>query len=183
MSHAALRLVDHLPAESGSYLGPAEVVAVQGSTVRVSLPDGAVVHAELALAYPYEPAEGDVLLVIGRLSDHYVIGVLRGAGRAVLAFQGDVELRAVGGSLRLSGDESVELHGQAVQVHTGRLQVVADAAVQTFTSLCQRVRSLLSTHAGEAHTVVEGASHTQAKSASILTGETMTINGKQIHLG
>jgi hypothetical protein len=183
MQQSALRVAELLPEGRESYLGPAEVVRVEGSVVHAALPEGAVIRAELALAYPYEPSKGDVLLVIGKGDDHYVIGVLRGSGRAVLAFQGDVELRAVGGALRLSGDEGVDLHGRSVEVHTGALRMVADRAVQTFSTLCQRVSALLSVQSGESHTVVEGASHTQAKSASILTAETMTINGKQIHLG
>jgi len=170
-------------ASSDGFLGPAEVVEAHGSSAQVELPGGAVVRAEMALAYPYEPATGDVLLVIGRGADHYVIGVLRGAGKAALAFQGNVALRAVGGSLTLSGDEGVELHGPELGIHVRKLRVVADAAVQTFTSLCQRVSGLLSVHAGQAQTLVDGASHAQSKSATILTEETMTINGKQIHLG
>ena len=42
---------------------------------------------------------------------------------------------------------------------------------------------MLSVHAREVHTVVDETHLTKAKSASVLTEETMTINGKQIHLG
>src|SRR5579863_1161814 len=80
------------------YLGPAPVVRVEGSDVVVELPSGALVRAALAFAFPYAPAAGDVLLVIGKDDAHYAIGVLQGQGRTTLTFPGDVELRAEGGA-------------------------------------------------------------------------------------
>ena len=37
--------------------------------------------------------------------------------------------------------------------------------------------------AGEAETIVDEGALTRARRATILTAETMSINGKQIHLG
>jgi hypothetical protein len=170
-------------ARADDYLGPADVVEVRAHEVDVTLRGGARVRAELALAYPYEPVVGDVLLVTGKGGEHYVIGVLRGTGRTSLAIQGDVELRAVGGSLELSGDKGVRLHGPELQIYAGKLRTVAGAVTQQFTSLCQRVTTLLSVHAGQKHTVVDGDTIDKAKSATLLTEENVTINGKQIHLG
>ena len=65
----------------------------------------------------------------------------------------------------------------------GKLRMIAGAAVQRFTSLCQRVTDLLSVQAGESQTVVEGTSYAQAKSATILTEDKVSINGKSIYLG
>jgi hypothetical protein len=178
--------LDVLPAESapaGDYLGPAAVLDVRPGAVQVELRGGTVVTARMALAFPYEPAPGDTLLVIGKGADHYVIGVLHGSGRTSLTMVGDVELRASEGVLRLSGDRGVELRGPEVEISASKLRVVAAAALQRFTSLCQRVTDLLSVQAGEAHTVVHGSQLTQAKNATMLTEEIMTINGKQIHLG
>lgn len=175
----------HARASIGDYLGPAHVVeATDGAgAVRVELPDGAVVTATLALAIPYETAPGDVLLVIGKDGSHFVIGVIHGAGRSALRLQGDVELRAAGGALRLSGDKGVCIEGPEVDIRADKLRMVAGAVAQRFTSVVQRVSALLSVHAGQAQTVIEEGSFTRAKTAAILTEETMTINGKQIHLG
>jgi hypothetical protein len=151
--------------------------------VEVTLRGGERVSAQLALAFPYAPVVGDVLLVTGKGGEHYVIGVLRGAGRTALAIQGDVELRAVGGTLELSGDSGVRLHGPELQIYAGKLRTVAGAVTQQLTSLCQRVTTLLSVHAGQKHTVVDGDSVEKARSATLLTEETVTLNGKQIHLG
>jgi hypothetical protein len=165
------------------YLGPATVLHVEPTRMHVELPSGDVVTARSALAVAYEPAEGDLLLVIGRGGDHYVIGVLEGSGGHTLTLAGDVELRAAGGTLRLTGDRGLELRGPEVEVSTGKLRVIADAAIQRFASLCQHVTQLLSLQAGEAHTVVHGTQLNQAKTTTMLTEEVMTINGKQIHLG
>jgi hypothetical protein len=180
----AARVLDARPSfPEADYLGQAEVADLDAGAVNVRLPGGAVVRAAMALALPYEPVVGDMLLVIGKGADHFVIGVLHGAGRTALTLQGDVDLRAANGRLRLRGDKGLELLGPELEIRTGKLQVIADAVLQRFSSLRQRVTKLLSVHAGEAHTVVDGAQVTQAQSAAIITEGTMTLNGKQIHLG
>jgi|HubBroStandDraft_6_1064221.scaffolds.fasta_scaffold524300_2 hypothetical protein len=168
------------PAEE--YLGPAEAVRVDGHEVSVALPSGVEVRAELALAFPYAPAEGDTLLVIGRGPAYYVIGVLRGSGRSVFSLPGDVGLHA-GGALHLSGAKGVKVEGPALEVHTGKMQVIADDVVQRSTTVHQRVTETLTVHAGESHTLVDDASTLQAKTAAIVTEETVTINGDEVHLG
>ncbi len=45
------------------------------------------------------------------------------------------------------------------------------------------MRALWSVRAGESEILVDETALTRARSASILTEETMTINGQQIHLG
>jgi hypothetical protein len=168
---------------AADYLGPAEALDVERGSVRVELPDGTVVGARMALAVRYEPAPGDTLLVIAKNGDAYVIGVLHGSGHTALTLPGDVDLHAAGGVLRLSGDRGVELHGPEVEVVANKLRVVADAALHRFASLCQRVTGLFTAHAGDAHTIVDGTQLTQAKTATLLTEEVVTINGKQVHLG
>lgn len=179
--HAA-RPLGLLPGAAVDYLGPAIVVEARGAEVTIDL-GGQRLAARLALATPYEPIEGDTLLVIGGPGGHYVIGVLDGAGRTVLSVPGDVDVHAVGGTLRLTGDKGVQVDGGAIEMRAGKLQVIAGAVVERFSTLYQRVSEMLSVRAGERHTVVDGASLEKAKSASILTEETVSINGKQVHLG
>jgi hypothetical protein len=170
-------------AASGDYLGPAEVVDVHGPSVEVEMPDGRRAEATLALALPYEPVAGDVLLVIGRGEACYVIGVLRGHGRTAIAVQGDVEIASLEGKVVISGGRGVEVRGPEVEVSAGKLRMAADAVVQRFTSVVQRVTELLSVHAGQSHTLVDEGSFSQSKRAVLQTEETVTINGKEIHLG
>jgi hypothetical protein len=181
MSNVSVLKTVPRPRES-DYLGPATVVAARGSAVDVELPGGDVAQARLALAYPYQPVAGDVLLVIGRGDACYVIGVLEGTGATVLSFPGAVELRARG-ALTLAGGEGVQIEGPEVGVDAGKLRVMAGTVVEKFGSLYQRVSAMLSVRAEEAETIIDKGSLTRAKSATILTEETMTINGKQIHLG
>src|SRR4051812_25077045 len=99
MSSNVVRISDQGRAASPrveDYLGPAEVTRLEGHAVYVALPsdDGAETRAELALAFPYEPALGDTLLVISKGASCYVIGVLHGTGRSVFSLPGDVGVRA-----------------------------------------------------------------------------------------
>jgi hypothetical protein len=171
------------PPRTEEYLGPATVADVSGGDVRVELPDGDTVIVQLAFVIPYEPAPGDVLLVISRGAASYAIGVLHGTGRTVLAMPGDVEVRAEGGALRFFGEKGVEIAGPEVSIHADKLRMIAGGVTQKFGSLVQRVRELFHLQAREMHTVIDETSVTKAKSASVLTEETMTINGKQVHLG
>src|SRR5512140_2960790 len=180
MSNVAVLKSAPAPSE---YLGPANVVEVRGRELLVEIPASGLVSATIALAFPYEPVPGDVLLIIGRGGDYYGIGVLHGTGRTALSFHGDVDLRAHGGALNLSGDQGVVIAGPEVSVHASKLQMVADAVVQRFASVYQRVSAMLSVHAKETHTVVDETAYTQSKSGVILTEETMSINGKKIHIG
>jgi hypothetical protein len=180
---AVLKSERSVPATSPDYLGPAAVVEVGPGDLEARLPGGAVVRAELALAFPYRPAAEDVVLVIGRGDAHYVIGVLRGSGETTLSFEGDVSLRAVRGKLRLTGDEGVEVKGRELEILVGAFKLVADSMVHKATSAYQRITGLFSARAGESHTVVDGTSTSKAKNGVLLTEEKMTINGKQIYLG
>jgi hypothetical protein len=171
------------PLQVADYLGPAEVVEALGSMVTARIGGAGVVLATLALPLPYEPTVGDVLLVIGRQGEYWVLGVIRGAGRAVLRVAGDVELHAEGGALRLTGDKGVRITGAEIGLETGKLSVVAASLLEQLGSAVRRVAGLLTTQAGRSHTVVDGSAYEQSKNHAIVSEETVTVNGKQIHLG
>jgi hypothetical protein len=162
------------------FIGPAVVDEVDGRAVVVSLAFGRAVRAELAI--PYEPVPGDTLLVIGE-EEHWVIGVLSGRGKHVLAQTGDVVVHAVGGALDLRGDAGVRISAPAVEVRAGALRTIAETVVEAFGTLHQRVADLLHVQARQACTMVEKESILQARSASIHTEETVNVNGREIHLG
>jgi hypothetical protein len=164
-------------------LGRGVVTAVHGARVTLALTDGAVVEAELALPLPYAACEGDVLLVLGDGVEHFVVGVLSGRGKTSLAIEGDVSLRAVGGVLDLAGDAGVRLSAPSLEVRADKLTTVARSVVQSFASLFQRVTEVLHVHAKEEVAIVEEGSYRQARTAAIQTEETITVNGKEIHLG
>ncbi len=165
------------------YLGPAVVTHCGAQTLSVELPDDSHAQAQMALAFTYEASVGDVVLIILRGERAYVIGVLHGSGQSVLTLPGNVNVRAANGTLRLSGDAGVIIDGPEVAIHATKLQMVAKTVMQKFTNVRQRVTELFSLHTGQSHTLVEGSSYSQAKSTAITTEDTITINGKSIHLG
>ncbi|MFO0554703.1 MAG: DUF3540 domain-containing protein [Polyangiaceae bacterium] len=171
------------------WFGPARVLAVHVDRLELELDDDELtpserrVTARNALAWPYEPAAGDELLALVGPRGAFVIGVLSGTGKTRLSFEGDVELRAEGGTLRLAGDDGVSIDGPAVAIRARAIDLVADAASHIFGTLKKTVRELYVLRAGERHDIVEGASVTHAKTARILTREKVTINGKEIFLG
>jgi len=166
---------------SPRYLGPANVVNGDSRAIRARLPNGEMVVAQLALALAYEPAEGDVVLLIGEASTYYGIGVLSGKGKLVLETAGDIAIRA-GGALDLSADH-VRVTGKEVEVASTKLTMVAEAFTQRVGALVQRVTGLFTVHAREIHTVAEESTVTQAKNATILSEDAVTINGKSVLLG
>lgn len=170
-------------AQAAEYLDSATVVAVAPSHVVVELVTGKRVDAKLALAIPYEPAIGDELLVIGRPESYWVIGVVSGTGSVALRLPGDVDIHAMNGKLRLSGDDGVEVSGTSIRLVSQDLRVVADKVVERFNNVVRNVREMLSVRAGERHTIVEGNSLETAKRVMILGHENVAVNGKQINLG
>lgn len=181
MSNVARLRIDS-PAGAGVTLGPAEIVSARSPEIEARLPQGQVVRVRVAVAYAYDPRPGDQVLVIGNSEGHYVIGVLSASGPAVLNFPGDAEVRA-GGVLTLSADRGVAITAPRVAVEARRLETIASEVVSTFQTLRQRITELVSVHAGRSHTVVDGSIHTQSKDATILTEDTVSINGKAVHLG
>lgn len=183
MNSRAANILPREAPRAGDFLGPGRVVEVRPCEVSVEIRKGEQVTAQMALSIPYAPNPGDILLVIGKGEDHYVIGVLHGTGKTELSFKGAVDLHAEGGPLTLSSDQGIQLRGPDIEVTTTKLRTYADSVVQKLGSLLQRVTGSLEVRSGQAHTVVEGRSIMTAKNASIVTEEAMTINGEEIHLG
>lgn len=175
-----------LPSDSSAsefFLGPARVVGVRGLMPEVELSDGRTAVAQLALAFPYNFAEGDSLLVIARGEDHYVIGVLESRGEVALRFQGNVRLHAVGGTLELAGDEGLSLRSPEIAVQARRMRSIVESVFEKCGELVQTVRDTIRIQAGEKHEHVTGESQLQADRHSVLTKGIVTINGKEVHLG
>jgi hypothetical protein len=177
---ARLRIEDK--PDAPMYLGPATVVQPGALEVDVELPRGNRERARLALAYAYEACVGDEVLVIGNDDGFWIIGIIHGKGPAVLRFPADAELSA-GGTLRITADRGVDIRAQDFSVTTQKIRMIASEVAHSFKTLRQRVQEVLSVQAGQTHTVVEGSMHSQAKSATILTEEKVSINGKEVHLG
>jgi hypothetical protein len=168
---------------TAEYLDSATVVVASCSYLEVELVDGSRVDAKMALALPYRPAVGDELLVIGNARAFWVIGVVSGRGAMDLRVEGDIDIHAVGGKVRLDGDRGVDIGGSHISLRTKDLSVVADKVVEKFTNAVRHVREMWTTRSGERHEIVDGNSMKTAKRVTILAKDTVAVNGRQIHLG
>lgn len=166
-----------------SYLGPARVLSFDASSAEVLLGDATPATVRFAFSTPYHPTPGDELLVIGQEGAFFAIGVLAGHGKTELALQGDVELRAVGGALRLTGDRGVSVHGPEVTLQTGALKTFAKSISEKSDTAFRWVRGLLTQRAGESHTVVDGEDYSRADTRVSLAAKVNKIDGGSVQLG
>jgi hypothetical protein len=167
------------------HVGAATVIGPdEAGRPRVRLDDGRLteVTAAWALPYRYAPAAGDLVWTVGKGARHWVVGVLRGRGRAELAFAGDVELGAAG-ALRLAGDEGLRLVGRVVTLRARAVEVVARALDERLESASRLVAGVLEEVAGrvlrltdEEEAVVAGEVAILAEDAVVLTGEVVQVS-------
>ena len=169
---------------STTYLGPA-VVLETTPQLEVRLEDAASseVSLTLALAFPYQPQVGDRLLAIGQDHAHFGIGVLSGAAQSSLEFQGDVDLRAVGGVLNLRGDEGLQLEAPTITLRAQVLRTVAESVTETVDTAFRWAKELLSVRAGESRRIVHGEDYSQSERSVTLAKGTVKVDGDQLHLG
>jgi hypothetical protein len=146
------------------------------------LEDGPQVSAELALGYAFQPSEGDRLLVLGQAERYYVVGVLQGAATSQLQVPGDLDVRA-GGTLRLFGDDGLEVEADEVTLKAGTLRTYAESLHETVDEAYRWVKGLLTVRAGQARRIVDGEDHSRAQRTTILAEEVVKIDGDQVHLG
>ncbi len=160
-------LIDH-----ATMLGPATVVEIVGNRVRLSRENGEV-WAELALAFPYDPVPGDIVLAIGE-GEAFVIGVLRGRGKSVFRTPGDLELEAGG---------RVSIRGSEVRIEADKVETVARSVFERCVNGYRWVKETLQTRAGRMRTVVEGHSTLRAERIVRVAQKDVKIDGEKIHLG
>lgn len=162
------------------YLGPATVQSIRDDRVVLKTPSGEA-EAELALAYPYRPARGDLVLAIGE-DKLYVIGVLRGRGKSSFSVPGDLEIRA-GGTLDLAAERAVTIRSPHVTLRADRLETVARAAFERFVDSYRWVKDLCQVAAGRSRVLVDGAATLNAERIVERARKDVMIDGSRINLG
>lgn len=173
-----------LQQDTGLYLGPATVCRATGRRVQLRRPEQAREEwAELALAFPYQPIAGDVVLVAAQEERVYVIGVLQGRGPSVLAFPGDVTLSAPQGSIHFDAAKAVTTTAPAVEVRADSMDIEAKSLVQRFGSAFQWVKDLFETKSGRTRIVTEGTHLQIAERTFIRSEKESKIDGEKIYLG
>jgi hypothetical protein len=168
-------------AAPGLILGPAIVLGAMDGVLLVDI-DGELHRAQMALAYPYRPVPGDIVLILGQDDRMYVTGVLDGKGLTRLDFPGDVEVRAAG-KLRLEARQGVELDSDQITLRADRLLMMVTTVRQQMASLFQHVTGTLRTIAGRQRTSVEGHSTLHAKRIVRKAQDDVIVDGRTIKLG
>ncbi len=161
-------------------VGPAVVVETTHDELLLETPTRRA-WARLALAYPYSPQKGDLVLAIGG-DDLYVIGVLAAKGETQLDFTGNVCLRA-SGTLRLEAGQGVSLAAPTVRIQAGRMEILAHKVVETFFDSVRRVKNTLRVTARRQRVDVEEESSLRANRITEIAREDVVLDGKRIKLG
>jgi len=173
-----------LQQDTGLRLGPATVGRAAGRRVLLRRTDSpAEEWAELALAFPYRPAAGDVVLAVSQEDRVYVIGVLQGRGPSVFAFPGDVVLSAPQGAMTLDAGKGVTLSAPSVELRAEAVEIEAKTLTQRIESAYHWVKDLLQVRAGRSRTVVEGTSHHLAERTFLRSEKETKVDGEKIYLG
>src|SRR5262245_15521436 len=110
--------------ETKTYLGPASVLKAEGDRFQIDV--GAhYCWAQSALAAPYVPAVGDIVLAIGQDDQWYVVGVLTGRGTTTFSVPGDLRIRAPRGTIELSAACGIRMKSPSVKIMAEKLELLA----------------------------------------------------------
>jgi hypothetical protein len=164
------------------HLGPATVTGTRGPEVEVVC-NGREISALNALAFPYQPQRGDVVLLVAQEERSYVIGVLSAQGDMSLNFPGNVHFRAPKGSVQFTSGTGIEMQAPEVKVTARAYTVLAKTLTEKVTSAFRWVKDIASLKAGRQRTHVEGASYERAERRVIKAKKDVRVNGDRIHLG
>jgi len=160
---------------------PAHVIAIDGERLLLQMPEHQC-WASLALAYPYAPQVGDVLLAIGDDDDVYVIGVIQGRGKTRFEAPGDLEI-AARGKLDLHGELGVTLRGPSIEVQADKLELVARQAFERFVDVYRFAKGVVQNSAARVRTLVSGTYTVQAEQVVVQADKDVKIDGEHINLG
>jgi len=160
--------------------------------VHVELANDDAVWARFALAVPYSPQPGDMVLVICQeFPDAYVIGVLEGRGTTTLRVPGDLRLESLGGDVQIVAAKNVKVRGaQAIDLTApraalrfNRLNILVATLVQRVANSFAWATGLMQTRSRRLRQLTDEGWLVRAGRAHLTTTENIHINGKTIHLG
>jgi len=183
MMEAATRLAAPVNEVAGSgSIAPATVIETDNKRLLLEV-HGQRHWSVMALAYRYEAVPGDKVLVANDGETCYVIGVLEGRGNIAVVAPGNIEFRAPHGRIDMVASEGIEVRSNRVRVASSTLELVAEKAVQRFSSLDQWVRETLYTNAGRVLSRVTETYRLKAGKIVERAKGAVKIDGDQIKLG
>jgi hypothetical protein len=168
--------------EATTFLGPASVLKAEGKRFQIDV--GAhYCWAQSALAMPYVPAVGDVVLAIGQDDQWYVVGVLSGRGTTTLSVPGDLRIRAPRGTIELSAARGIRMKSPSVKIMADKLELLAKALFESVSEATRWVKETLQLRVGRLRTRVEREYDLKADSIKEKAERDVRIDGQKIHLG
>lgn len=187
-------------AREGLALSPrVATVRAAGDVLALDL-DGEALEAADGLVGLWTPRPGDRVLVSWAQGAWYVTGLIArapggaegfvverrpdGRGAIVRAPDGDLELRADRGDVRIRAAGAVHVDAPVgVRVAAEVIEATAVRAVVRARDLYQEVDDLVQTRAGRVRTLVRGAWHLFARRAIAKADDDVKLKGEKIHLG
>lgn len=182
--------------ETSTYLGPARVLQTAPGRIKIELRAGGVspldegplddsqpAWATSALAFPYRPAIGDIVLAVGSAGQWYVIGVLKGSGMTTLVVPGDLTVSAPRGRMTFEAADGVEIRSPEIRMTANRWEIVANAVSERFHEAVRWVRDTFQLRAGRLRTRVDTTYDLQAERIKALAEREVRIDGSSIDLG
>lgn len=159
------------------------VVETDADRALLDLGGGRRAWADPAMPVRYTAAVGDELLAAGDGERFWIIGVIRGAGSVELSAIGDVRVQSLAGTLRLGGAEAVELHAGRLSVIADAINTVAKSVRESLGSVLQTVTGRRITRAGSDYRIIEGLSFQRSERMHSVASKEARIDGSTVHLG
>jgi len=180
--------IDRLPAQHAADLfHVGQVLVCEDDWALVDLP-GQQTHARIAIPPPHALACGDWVVVVGRESQWYAVGIVatqhrEAADRTLtfLATQDTVAFHAPHGCITLAAKE-MSLSGQAVAIVSKTLRMTATSCLVHCVTVNQWVAALVSQTVGRLYQGVTGDYHHHSQSIVERAEGQVTIKGNRIHL-
>ena len=180
--------IDRLPAQHAADLfHVGQVLVCEDDWALVDLP-GQQTHARIAIPPPHALACGDWVVVVGRESQWYAVGIVatqhrEAADRTLtfLATQDTVAFHAPHGCITLAARQ-MSLSGQAVAIVSKTLRMTATSCLVHCVTVNQWVAGLVSQTVGRLYQGVTGDYHHHSQSIVERAEGQVTIKGDRIHL-
>jgi hypothetical protein len=169
--------------ETSTFLGPAEVLAVEPAQALVRMADHRM-WVTMAIAPMYKPVVGDILLVIGKESTYYAIGLIMGRGKTMLMAAGDLQLCAPRGEISLTAGKGIRIRSDDVEICAkNRLSLYAETVMERFTDVTRWVKNAFQIRAGRMRANIEGEYRVGADRINEYAKGAVNIDGEKINLG
>ena len=168
--------------DAATKLGPGVVARLEDGRAIVTF-EGEQVSAINAIAFPWTPATGDVVLVIAQEDSHYIIGVLQTRGDFTMTFPANATFRAPKGNIAFHSGNEIEMHASEVKVTGGKITLLAKTMTEKFGNAFRWVSDLVQVKSGRSRTLVDGASYERCERRVIKAKKDVRVNGERIHLG